>query len=160
MTSTQANANRILIWMCVLIAVNQLEFGAVVPVIALYARSFGVTQSAIGLAIAIYGLARFLVALPAGQLGDRLGRRTALAAGGLVTAAGNLLCAYAPSYGAFVGARFVAGAGAALQIVLADITTPARRGRVMAIYQGASSSAGFRGKCASHRPAYLLDLSV
>ena len=136
MTSTQANANRILIWMCVLIAVNQLEFGAVVPVIALYARSFGVTQSAIGLAIAIYGLARFLVALPAGQLGDRLGRRTALAAGGLVTAAGNLLCAYAPSYGAFVGARFVAGAGAALQIVLADITTPARRGRVMAIYQG------------------------
>jgi MFS family permease len=140
-TPTQANANRILIWMCVLIAVNQLGFGAVVPVIALYARSFGVTQSAIGLAIAIYGLARFLVALPAGQLGDHLGRRTALAAGGLVTAAGNLLCAYAPSYGAFVGARFVAGAGAALvvtsgQIVLADITTPARRGRVMAIYQG------------------------
>jgi len=125
--------------MCVLIAVNQLGFGAVVPVIALYARSFGVTQSAIGLAIAVYGLARFLVALPAGQLGDRLGRRTALAAGGLVTAAGNLLCAYAPSYGAFVGARFVAGAGAALvvtsgQIVLADITTPARRGRVMVIY--------------------------
>ena len=141
MTPTRANANRILIWMCVLIAVNQLGFGAVVPVIALYARSFGVTQSAIGLAIAIYGLARFLVALPAGQLGDHLGRRTALAAGGLVTAAGNLLCAYAPSYGAFVGARFVAGAGAALvvtsgQIVLADITTPARRGRVMAIYQG------------------------
>jgi len=135
------SANRILIWMCVLIAVNQLGFGAVVPVIALYARSFGVAQSAIGLAIAIYGLARFLIALPAGHLGDRLGRRTALAAGGLVTAAGNLLCAYAPSYGAFVGARFVAGAGAALvvtsgQIVLADITTPARRGRVMAIYQG------------------------
>jgi DHA1 family multidrug resistance protein-like MFS transporter len=40
-----------------------------------------------------------------------------------------------------VGARFVAGAGAALvltagQIVLADITTPAVRGRAMAIYQG------------------------
>jgi hypothetical protein len=62
-------------------------------------------------------------------------------------------------------ANRVAGAGAALvvtsgQIVLADITTPARRGRVMAIYQGASSSAGFRGKCAPHGPAYLLDLSV
>jgi len=140
-TPRAASARRILIWMCVLIAVNQLGFGAVVPVIALYARSFGVAQSAIGLAIAIYGLARFLVALPAGQLGDRLGRRSALAAGGLVTAAGNLLCAYAPTYGAFVGARFVAGAGAALvvttgQIILADISTPARRGRVMAIYQG------------------------
>ena len=127
--------------MCALIAINQLGFGSVVPVLALYARSFGVGQSAIGVAIGIYGLARFLVAVPSGQLADRLGRRVTLALGGLVTTAGNLLCAYAPTYAAFVGARFVAGAGAALvlttgQIVLADITTPAHRGRTMAIYQG------------------------
>ena len=132
---------RILVWMCVLIAVNQLGFGSVVPVLALYARSFGVTQWAIGLAIAVYGLARFLVAMPVGRLTDAAGRRAALALGGLVTAAGNALCAVAPTFAVFVAARFVAGMGAALvlvagQIVLADITTPARRGRVMAIYQG------------------------
>jgi MFS family permease len=131
----------ILVWMCVLIAINQLGFGSIVPALALYARSFGVTQTAIGLAIAVYGLARFLVALPAGQLADRAGRRKALALGGLVTAAGNLLCAYAPTFPALVAARFVAGAGAALvlttgTIVLADITTRAQRGRAMAIYQG------------------------
>jgi MFS transporter, DHA1 family, multidrug resistance protein len=125
----------------VLVAINQLGFGAVVAVLALYARSFGVGQSAIGLAIAVYGLARFLVAVPAGQLADRIGRRGVLALGGLVTAAGNLLCAYAPTYPVFIGGRFVAGAGAALvliagTIVLADITTPANRGRTMAIYQG------------------------
>ena len=34
----------ILIWMCALIAANQLGFGAVVPVVALYAEEFGVTQ--------------------------------------------------------------------------------------------------------------------
>ena len=39
---------RVLIWMCMLIAVNQLGFGAVVPSLALYAQSFGVTASAIG----------------------------------------------------------------------------------------------------------------
>jgi multidrug resistance protein len=133
--------NRILIWMCALIAVNQLGFGSIVPVIALYARSFGVLQSAVGLAIGIYGLARFVVALPVGQLADRIGRRSVLALGGLVTAAGNLLCAYAPDFATFVVARFVSGVGAALvvttgTIVLADITTPARRGRVMSIYQG------------------------
>ena len=134
-------ATRILVWMCVFIAINQLGFGAIVPVIALYARSFDVQQTAIGVAIAVYGLARFLVAVPVGKLTDVLGRRAALALGGLVTAAGNLLCAWAPNFPTFVAARFVAGAGAALvliagQIVLADITTPARRGRVMAIYQG------------------------
>jgi len=127
--------------MCVLIGVNQLGFGSVMPVLALYARAFGVTQSAIGLAIAVYGLARFLVAMPVGRLTDVVGRRAALALGGLVTAAGNVLCGVAPSFPVFVAARFVAGIGAALvlvagQIVLADITTPARRGRVMAIYQG------------------------
>jgi DHA1 family multidrug resistance protein-like MFS transporter len=127
--------------MCALIAVNQLGFGGIVPVIALYARSFGVLQSAIGLAIAIYGLARFLVAVPTGQLADRFGRRATLVLGGLVTAVGNLMCAYAPNFPALVAARFVAGAGAAMilvtgVIVLADITTPAHRGRTMAIYQG------------------------
>lgn len=132
---------RILAWMCVLIAVNQLGFGSIVPALALYASSFGVAQSAIGLAIAVYGLARFLIAVPAGQLADRLGRRAALATGGALSALGNALCALAPTYAEFVGARFVAGAGAALvlttgQIVLADISTPADRGRTMAIYQG------------------------
>jgi DHA1 family multidrug resistance protein-like MFS transporter len=127
--------------MCVLIGINQLGFGSVVPVLPLYARSFGVTQAAIGLAIAVFGLARFLVAVPAGQLADRLGRRPTLALGGLVTTTGNVLCACAPNYVTFVGARFVAGMGAALtltagQIVLADITTPAVRGRALAIYAG------------------------
>jgi MFS family permease len=141
MATPHGRREGVLLWMCLLIAVNQLGFGSVVPALALYARSFGVHQTAIGLAITMYGLARFLSALPTGRLADDLGRRTTLALGGLVTAAGNLLCAYAPTFTVFLAARFVAGAGAALvlnaaQIVLADITTPARRGRTMAIYQG------------------------
>ena len=133
--------DRILVWMCVLIAINQLGFGSVVPVLALYARSYGVSQSAIGVAVGVYGLARFLIAVPTGQLADRLGRRAPLALGGLVTALGNVMCAYAPTFGALVAARFVAGAGAALTltsgaIILADIAPPARRGRMMAVYQG------------------------
>ncbi len=132
---------RVLVWMCVLIAVNQLGFGSIVPVMPLYALTFGVSASAIGLAVAVYGLARFVMAMPAGQLADRLGRRPTLAIGGLISAAGNIWCALATGYPEFILARFLAGAGAGLvlttgQVVLADITTPARRGRTMAIYQG------------------------
>ena len=128
--------------MCVLIAVNQLGFGGVVPALPLYAKSFGVSASAIGLAVAIYGLARFIVAMPSGQLCDRLGRRPTLAVGGVVSTLGNLWCAEAGSFSEFIAARFLAGAGAGLvltagQVVLADITTPDRRGRTMAIYHGA-----------------------
>ncbi|MBA2247625.1 MAG: MFS transporter, partial [Chloroflexia bacterium] len=131
----------ILIWMCVLISVNQLGFGAIVPVIALYAEDFGVSQTAIGLTIAIYGLARFLINVPAGTLADRAGRRATLAIGGLTTVIGTVLCAVSPSYEVFLAARFIAGAGAAFvltggQIVLADIASPHNRGRVMSIYQG------------------------
>ena len=131
---------RILAWMCVLVAVNQLGFGAMVPVLPLYAQSFGVPASAIGLAIGIYGLARFFIAIPAGQMSDRLGRRPTLAIGGLISAIGNLWCAWATGYPELIAARFVAGAGAGLivttgQVVLADISTPARRGRVIAIHQ-------------------------
>ena len=132
---------RVLVWMCVLVAVNQLGFGAMVPSLALYAQSFGVPASAIGMAVAAYGLARFATAISAGQLSDRLGRRPTLAIGGLVSAFGNLWCAWATGYPEFIVARFVAGAGAGLilttgQVVLADISTPERRGRTISIYQG------------------------
>lgn len=131
----------VLIWMCLLISANQLGFGSIVPVIALYAEDFGVSQTAIGLTIAVYGMARFLINLPAGRLADVIGRRSTLALGGLVTVIGTVLCATAPTYEVFLVARFIAGAGAAFvltagQIVLADIASPHNRGRVMAIYQG------------------------
>ncbi len=131
----------VLAWMCLLIGVNQLGFGAVIPVLPLYAQSFGVSQAAIGATVAVYGVARLFTAMPAGRIADLFGRRNALLIGGLVSAAGNLWCAFAGTYTELVIARFVAGAGAGLtltagMIVLADITTIARRGRIMAIYQG------------------------
>ena len=128
--------------MCVLIAVNQFGFGAVIPVLPLYAQSYDVSQAAIGATIAIYGLSRVFLSLPTGWIANRLGRRNALAIGGAVSTLGNLWSAAAASYDELVVARFVAGAGAGIVltagiIVLADITTAATRGRSMAIYQGA-----------------------
>ena len=140
-TNLKSCEQRVLLWMCVLIAVNQLGFGSIIPVVPLYAQSFGVTQFAIGMTVAVYGLARFVVAIPTGQLADRVGRRPTLAIGGAISTVGNVWCALATSYEELVIARFIAGAGGGMVltggvIVLADITTPARRGRTMAIYQG------------------------
>jgi MFS family permease len=132
---------RVLIAMCVLIFSNQLGFGAMVPSLPLYAETFGVSATAIGMAIAIYGLARFVMAIPSGQIADKWGRRPALAIGGLLSALGNFWSVYADAYPEFMAARFVAGAGAGMvvttgSVILADITTKERRGRVISIYQG------------------------
>ena len=43
--------NRVLIAMCGLITINQLGFGSIIPVLPLYAQSFGVAASAIGMAV-------------------------------------------------------------------------------------------------------------
>jgi MFS transporter, DHA1 family, multidrug resistance protein len=133
--------NRVLTWICAIIAVNQLGFGSIIPVVPLYAQSFGVSQSLIGLTIAVYGFARFAASVPTGWLADVLGRKWSLAIGGFITVIGNLICGLAPDYEIFLIGRFIAGCGAAGvlvsgQIILADITTPERRGRTMAIYQG------------------------
>jgi MFS family permease len=136
----------ILAWICLLIAANQIGFGLIIPVTALYAEDFGVSKTAIGVTIAVYGLARFVANVPAGHLADRFGRKTALAVGGVITVAGAVLCAVAPSYFLFLIGRFINGAGAAVvltggQIVAADIASAHNRGRVMAIYQGVFLSA-------------------
>ena len=130
-----------LAWMCVLIAVNQLGFGAVIPVLPLYAKSFDVSQTAIGATVAVYGVARVFLGLPTGKVADVLGRRAALAVGGGVTVLGNLWCAGAETYVELLMARLIAGAGAGVVltaglIVLADIASPTTRGRTLAIYQG------------------------
>lgn len=131
----------VLLWMCVLISANQLSFSANTPVIAQYAESFGVSMTAIGFTFAIYGLARLLLNIPAGNAADRLGRKKALAIGGTLAALSSIGCALAPNYELFLSARFVGGAGAAFvltggQIVLADIARPDNRGRLMSVYQG------------------------
>ena len=139
--SGKYDQNRALVWACILIFVNQLGFGSIVPVVPLYAQAFGVSATAIGLTIAVYGLARFLMNMPTAQVADRFGRRKALALGGAITVGGNLLCAVADSYWLFLGGRFIAGAGAAMvitgtQIVVTDLSVISNRGRLMAIYQG------------------------
>ena len=132
-------ANRVLAWMCAIILVTQLGFGSIVPVLPLSAKSFGVSVSAIGMAIAVFGMARFVITMPAAHLSDRLGRRPTLALGALVAGLGNLWCALATHYPEFLVARFVAGAGSSMvltmgNVILADISPPEKRGRMMATY--------------------------
>ncbi|HEY3078348.1 MAG TPA: MFS transporter [Chloroflexota bacterium] len=134
-------ANRVLTWACIVIAVNQIGFGIVVPVTPIYARTFGVSEAAVGLVVAVYGLGRFLFNVPAGQAADRFGRKPVIFAGTMVTCLGSVLCGLAPDFVQLLAFRFIGGIGAAVvitgvQIVVADVSTHQTRGRMMATYMG------------------------
>jgi MFS transporter, DHA1 family, multidrug resistance protein len=137
----QLAENRILLWVCLVIAVNQLGFGIIVPVTPIYARTFGVSEAAIGLVVAIYGLGRFLFSTPVGQAADRFGRKRTILGGTVLTCAGSLLCGLAGDFTQLLVYRFIAGIGSTTvitgtQIVVADVATRENRGRLMSTYQG------------------------
>lgn len=128
-------------WVCLVIAVNQLGFGIIVPVTPLYVRTFGVSEAAIGLVVAIYGLGRFLFSVPVGHAAERFGRKRTIFAGTIVTCVGSLLCGLAGDFTQLLVFRFIAGVGSTFvitgtQIVVADVATRENRGRMMSTYQG------------------------
>lgn len=127
--------------LCALILVNQMGFGLVTPVLPAFARSFGLDASSVGLVIGIYGFARFLANVPAGQLAERSGRRRVLIVGTAITSVASALIATAGNLPQLLLYRLLTGLGAATvltggQIMVGDIAMPERRGRMMSTYQG------------------------
>ncbi len=133
--------NRLFLPLCLLILVNQLGFGLVTPVLPAYARGFGLSAGAVGLVIGVYGLARFLANVPAGQLAERRGRKPVLILGTAITTVASALMATAGSLPQLLLYRLLAGFGAATvltggQVMVGDLATAENRGRMMSLYQG------------------------
>lgn len=133
--------NRLFLPLCLLILVNQLGFGLITPVLPAYARGFGLSAGAVGLVIGVYGLARFLANVPAGQLAERRGRKPVLILGTAITTVASALMATAASLGQLLLYRLLAGFGAATvltggQVMVGDLATAENRGRMMSLYQG------------------------
>ena len=91
-----------------------------------------------------YLLVLAAVLLPAGMLGDRLGRRRLLIGALLLFGVASVACAYARDTGQLIAARAVLGLGAAVIMplsgaVLTVLFAPAERARAMSIWVTASS---------------------
>src|SRR5829696_1497782 len=96
--------------------VLMLGGGLVLPILPLYARSFGVGYTETGILVAAYGGARLIVDLAAGPAVDRWGERTCAAAGLVGVAIGSLLTAVAPVF--VLAVVFWAGAGGGSALVI------------------------------------------
>jgi multidrug resistance protein len=129
-----------LIILCIEVALMMLGIGLVSPVLPQYASTFGVNMTMVGLLITAFGVARIMVDIPAGGLTNRLGRRPVLIMGPLIQGVSSIGCGLAVNYPMLLGFRFIQGIGSAMyttaaNVMLADISTPSNRGRLMSYYQ-------------------------
>jgi MFS transporter, DHA1 family, tetracycline resistance protein len=119
----------------VIVLIDLIGFGIVLPLLPGYAAEFSSSETAIGALVASFSLMQFLVAPWWGRLSDRIGRRPVILIGLASSALSYLLFALARDYWVLLLSRLLAGGlGATVNVAqayLADITPPARRARAM-----------------------------
>ena len=143
-----------------MICVTMIGSGMMVPVLSLYAASFGVTSTLVGMLVTIFGVGRLFSNYPSGFLSQRLGRRPLLIAGAIIIALGCVGAALTSDFTWLVFWRFVQGVGSGMYMTvsgaaLADMSTSENRARLVSLYQaalqfGATIGPVFGGFVASH----------
>lgn len=127
-----------------------LGFGVVAPAIPLFARDFGVGRTAAAAVVSVFALMRLVAALSAGRLTDRIGERTAIAAGVAVVAVSSALAGLAQDYWQLLVLRGAGGVGSALFTIAATSlllrAVPAgQRGQAQGLFQGGFLLGGIAG---------------
>ncbi len=61
---------RLLVLVCVVIFVDSLGYGVIVPVMPVYARELGIGEFGLGMLFASYALGNIVAALPFGLISD------------------------------------------------------------------------------------------
>ena len=94
--------------------VVMIGVGLALPILPLYARSFGVSYAAAGLLTSAFGLARLGGDLLAGPIVDRRGERATASGGLLLVSLSAFVTAWAPNFTVAVTAWAVGGIGSAV----------------------------------------------
>jgi MFS family permease len=143
--------------------VTMLGFGIVLPTLPLFAKSFGVDDTAAGMLIASFALMRLVFDLVAGPLVDRFGERLMGAAGLLFVAVSSVLTALAPTFALAVVFRGAGGAGssvlfAALFSYVLKVVPKERTARSLSVFFGTFNIAVIAGGPVGGVVAHFLGL--
>ncbi|MFT7710961.1 MFS transporter [Clavibacter tessellarius] len=125
-------------------------FGVVVPVLPVYARSFGVGSFEIGAVISAFALMRLVMSPFVARIMDGTGERTVLAIGLAIVALSSGLAGLAQDYLQLLLLRGAGGIGSAMfsvaaMTLLLGSTDPTRRARAIGFYQGGFLIGGMAG---------------
>lgn len=117
-------------------SLRMLGMFMVLPVLTTYGMALqGASETLIGLAIGIYGLAQAVFQIPFGLLSDRIGRKPLIIGGLLIFAIGSVIAAMTTSIWGVILGRALQGSGAiaaAVMALLSDLTREQNRTKAMA----------------------------
>ncbi len=129
----------------------------------LFAASFGVPVFLVTLITSTNAISRIVSGPLIGVATDRYGRKPVLIAGCALRGLSALAEFWAPSYLAFLILEFIGGIGVSMWItgstvLMADVTTTADRGRMMAVRSLSSRIGNITGPLVGASLAYFFDL--
>ncbi|GAA0481245.1 MULTISPECIES: MFS transporter [Tatumella] len=117
-------------------SLRMLGMFMVLPVLTTYGMALqGASETLIGLAIGIYGLAQAVFQIPFGLLSDRIGRKPLIVGGLLLFVLGSIIAALSSSIWGIILGRALQGSGAiaaAVMALLSDLTREQNRTKAMA----------------------------
>ena len=124
--------------------------GLLIPILPLYAKSFEVSYSFVGIVLAADGLGRLLGDLPSAIILNRIGRKLAMVLGVATVAISGAALFFASSIYVVFILRLIGGAGGSLWNIsryayLTDITSTHQRGRALSVFGGVSRIGTFVG---------------
>ena len=134
---------------CLVVAGTQTTWGLVIPVLPIYVTSLGASAAVMGAAVAVFGLGRILVNIPAGAATQRLNHRAMLVVGTALVALGTLATGYVDSVEQLLWMRFLTGLGGGIVVTTGQTmlshTDPERLGRTMSVLQAFQMAGGALG---------------
>jgi MFS family permease len=125
-------------------------FGMIIPAIPLFAKTFGVSTTAVGFIISMFAISRFGSGLISGKFVDRIGERLTLGIGLFLVAISSLLCGLATSYTQLLLFRMAGGLGSSMfsvsagALLMRSVTTD-QRARAQSTYNGGFLLGGITG---------------
>ena len=125
-------------------------FGVLIPVLPVFARSFGVDNFAVGAVVSVFALMRLLTAPFCGRMIRRAGERVILALGIFIVAVSSGLAGISQSYQQLLILRGVGGFGSAMFTVSATTllltsVEAGLRGRASGVFQAGFLIGGMAG---------------
>lgn len=117
-----------------------LGFGLVMPLLPIYARSFGATGTQLGFLTASFAITRAITTFPGGWLSDKMGRKKPIIAGLLAYSVVMALYGFSQDVNHLILLRALQGIASGIvwpviSTMIVDIVMPKDRGKALGLYE-------------------------